>query len=272
MLEKFYIVDDLYGSFLPYNVKFKNFTDGTKIIKKSSYTNFLGHCGDNHHNGSYNEEQLELSKQRNLRRMKELVYDIAYENGCIQPWEYFGTITFDDNKVNALDYDKAKEKLKNWLDTMRRKSSDMRYLIIAELHKSGRIHFHGLFSNVNWQLTEAINPHTNKPIVKNGSKIYNIKDFNLGFTTVSKIKDMDAVTFYITKYITKELLDIKNKKHYWASRNLKKPSKQYFNCLNDELFFEYLNKNNFNIDRYNSKVTCESVTDYYNVSKIKNLT
>ena len=265
-----FIEDKIYGVRLQYNVSIKNYSNGTKCLKKTSYYNYLGQPKNNKHNGTCTKEQLEFHKQRNLRKMKESVYDIAYENTCIVPWQYFVTITFDDNKVNALDYDKAKEKLKNWLDTMRRKSSDMRYIIIAELHKSGRIHFHGLFANVNWDLIPAINPHTNKKIYKNGSQIFNIKDFNLGFTTVSEIKNIDAVTYYITKYITKELLDIKNKKHYWASRNLKKPTKQYFNCINEDRFNKFIN--NYNIDTFNNYETCESSTDYYRLSQFNNLT
>lgn len=266
MIENLFVHDELYGNFINYNVKTKIFSDGSKIFIKTSYENYLGRCRNNRHNGSLSAEQLEENKRRNLRKMKGLIYDIAYENGCIVPWTDFVTITFDDNKVNALNYDEAKDKLKYWLDNMRRKSRDMRYLIIAELHKSGRIHFHGLFSNVNWELVPARNPHTNRLIYKNGSQIYNIKDFDYGFTTVSKIKNIDAVTFYITKYITKDLLDIKFKKHYWASRNLVKPNVQYFKCFNDDDFYDYLERHHLNIDNYNSNVTCQSVTDYYTTS------
>lgn len=267
MIENLYFQDDIQGSFIGYNVKIKNFSNGTKSIKKSSYNNFIGKAKNNRHNGTLSVEQLEYFKKRNLRRMKELIFDIAYENSCIVPWEYFVTLTFNDNIVNALDYDKAKDKLKYWLDCMRRKSRGMRYLIIAELHKSGRIHFHGLFSNVNWDLICAVNPHSNKKIVVNGSQIYNIKDFTYGYTTVSKIKDINAVSYYITKYITKDLLDIKNKKHYWTSKNLVKPKSQYYMSYSDEDFYNFLNSNGDVIDDVSIIETSESRTDYIKTAK-----
>lgn len=262
MIENLFFNDTIQGSFIGYNVKIKNYSNGSKCIKKSTYNNFIGKSKNNRHNGTLSVEQLEYFKKRNLRRMKELIYDIAYENSCIVPWEYFVTLTFNDDKVNAFNYDYAKDKLKYWLDRMRKKSSGMRYIIIAELHKSGRIHFHGLFSNVNWQLIEAINPHTNRKIINNGSQIYNIKDFDYGFTTVSKIKDINAVSYYITKYITKDLLDIKNKKHYWASRNLVKPKLQYYMSYSDDEFYDYLERGNNVIDNVNVVETSESRTDY----------
>lgn len=54
----------------------------------------------------------------------------------------------------------------------------MRYLIIPELHKSGRIHFHGVFSDVkNWSLSPAINPYTGESIIEN-NKLSNYIDSN----------------------------------------------------------------------------------------------
>ena len=267
MIENLYIQDDLYGNFLNYNVKVKTFSNGNKSIQKTSFDNFIGKCRNNRHNGSLSSEQLEYFKKRNLSKMKSLIYDLAYENGCIVPWIDFVTITFDDNKVNAFNYDEAKNKLKQWLDRMRRKSRDMRYIIIAELHKSGRIHFHGLFSNVNWELIPARNPHNNRLIYKNGCQIFNIKDFNYGFTTVSKIKDINAVTYYITKYITKDLLDIKNKKHYWASRNLSLPKQSYYKCFDDDSFYKYLDNCGDLIEQVSNKTTCQSVTEYFNTTR-----
>ena len=52
--------------------------------------------------------------------------------------------------------------------------------------------------------------------------------------TISKIKNQDAVSVYISKYITKDLIDIKNKKRYWCSKSLKLPKLEYFETdLND---------------------------------------
>lgn len=59
----------------------------------------------------------------------------------------------------------------------------MRYLIVPELHKSGRIHFHGVFSDVpNWRLSPAKNSKTGECIYKNGSQVFNLDNYKLGFT------------------------------------------------------------------------------------------
>lgn len=113
----------------------------------------------------------------------------------------------------------------------------MEYLLVPELHKSGRLHFHGLFRNVkNWRLSPAISPKTGRVIYKNGSRIYNLVNYKLGFTTVSKIKNQEAVTIYISKYITKGLLDLKNKKHYWRSKSLNLPRYDYYKSNPDEIY------------------------------------
>lgn len=81
----------------------------------------------------------------------------------------------------------------------------MRYLIIPELHKSERIHFHGVFSDVkNWSLSPAINPYTGESIIENNKQVYNLDNYKLGYTTVSKVENIEAVSHYISKYITKE--------------------------------------------------------------------
>lgn len=85
------------------------------------------------------------------------------------------------------------------------------------------MHFHGLIANVpKWQFIEARKP--NGRLIKiNGLQIYNLKNYKLGFTTISKIQNQEKVSNYISKYATKELITLKNKKRYWYSRNLEKP-------------------------------------------------
>ena len=101
----------------------------------------------------------------------------------------------------------------------------MSYILVPEFHKSGRLHFHGLVGNVpKWKMSKAINPHTNKFIKVNNTQIYNLDNYKLGYTTISKIKSKEKVTNYISKYATKELITLKSKKRYWYSRNLVKPT------------------------------------------------
>ncbi|XCP83781.1 hypothetical protein ABXS75_11905 [Roseburia hominis] len=145
-----------------------------------------------------------------------MIYDIAKSNR----WEWFFTLTFDPEKVNSFDYSECSKKLSQWLKNIKnRGNSELKYLIVPELHKSGRWHFHGLFAGCdNMEFTDS--GHRDKK----GRVIYNIGRYKLGFSTVTKIDDMQKACSYIVKYVSKELCSVtKGKKRYWASNNCDKP-------------------------------------------------
>lgn len=157
----------------------------------------------------------EINLQRSLRRSKNEIYDIARSN----KWEWFFTLTFNPDKVDSYDYSECTRKLSVWLMNMRKKCPNMMYLVVPEMHKSGRWHFHGLFAGVD----NLVFVNSGK-CDKKGKVIYNVDSYRLGFSTATKIKSLDKVSNYIGKYITKELCTItKGKKRYWSSRNVQKP-------------------------------------------------
>lgn len=105
------------------------------------------------------------------------------------------------------------------------------------------------------------------------SPIYNLKKYKLGYTTVSKVKNLEAVSHYISKYITKELLNLKNKKNVWHSRNLIKP-KQSYHLADKELINDYIINNELNINFESNKTTDNYekmyiATSSYNVYYVK---
>lgn len=161
--------------------------------------------------------ELDANRERSQRNSKSRTIQNIYEISRANKWEYFITLTFNPEKVDSFDYQEIVNKLKNWLDNLRKNySPKLKYIIVPELHKSGRYHFHGLFSDIG-----------DMPLVDSGKRlpdgsvIYNIGNYNLGFTTATIIKENARVTSYIAKYITKELCAVTaNKKRYWSSRNL----------------------------------------------------
>lgn len=172
------------------------------------------------------QEELEYKSQKRLKEVRTSIVDLGYNNR--DKFDYFITLTFDDRIVGEYSHDKAIECLTNWLNNQRHQNKGMFYILVPEFHKSGRLHFHGLVGNVpNWKFSKAINSKTGKPMKVNNTQIYNLDNYNLGFTTISKIKDKEKVVSYISKYATKELIDLKCKKRYWASRNLDKPTIEY---------------------------------------------
>lgn len=229
------------GVVVEYNTVLKQFPDGTTHIRFTSYSNLKGQGRVVQHTGTSTDEELERYNTINLIRRRQNISDLAYANGCVKSWEYFVTLTFDDKFVeDSYSHEKVSKYLHRWLDSQKHQNPNMRYILVPELHKSGRIHFHGIFSDVpNWKLVPGVNPKNGRVVRQNGKIIYNLTNYKLGFTTVSEVENIEAVSHYISKYITKELLNLKNKRNVWHSKNLIKP-KQTFHLSTEEDINLYL--------------------------------
>lgn len=159
----------------------------------------------------------ERKKEKNLhdtyKRTKTKIYDLARSN----KWELFVTLTFNPEIVDSYDYELCVKKMSQWLNNLKkRKCKDLKYIIVPELHKSGRYHFHALFSNCS-ELSLVDSSLRDE----RGRKIYNLEHYNLGWTTATKIRNSSKASNYLTKYISKDLCCVtKNKKRYWSSKNL----------------------------------------------------
>lgn len=146
-----------------FNTTTKIYNNGTFKIQKNSWYTLTG-TPPNPHNGSYTE-QLKLDKTIDyLKTTKKKIFDLAYNNQDL--FQYFITLTFD-LPGSTYSHDIVLSKLTNWLDTQRKQNPNMYYLLVPELHKSGRLHFHGLFGNCpNWSFSSAINKKTKTDIYK----------------------------------------------------------------------------------------------------------
>lgn len=241
-----------------FNLKSKRYPNNLLKLKKCSFDTIKGLSKNNIHNGNSTEEQLKKYLKKRVKDRKEQIIDLALCNN----WKYFVTLTFDSKNIeyfpNGYSHDRAIELLRKWIDNQKHKNNNMRYILVSEFHKeSGNLHFHGLFNNVSWTLKESVNPHNGKLITKNGCQIFNLCDYSLGFTTISEIKDSRKVSYYLSKYITKDLISLKNKKVFWHSRNLDKPTLNYsyidssletYISNKDCLFYKNYIKENSNIE------------------------
>lgn len=165
------------------------------------------------------EESIKHSLFTSLNRTKQKIYDYALANDWTDG--YFFTITFNQELVNRYNYDECYKRINTLLRIIKRNNPDFKYIFVPEQHKDGAWHFHGL--GVNCDSLKLVD--SGKTV--NGKKIYNInsRSFKYGFTTVSKVEDTNKVSSYITKYITKELIDnTKGKHRYIFSRNLDIPT------------------------------------------------
>lgn len=175
---------------------------------------------------------------RSVRRAHTAVKDISLTN----IFDLFVTFTF---KSNRFDDEKCREKMMGWLKRQRKKDKSFRYVIVSELHKRCEecvefniwpchhydrpkaLHFHALIGGYQGVLVRAINPKTNKPLIKKKRAVYDFPNFTLGNSEVYRIglseEDSTRTAFYLLKYLKKDMPAFKSKKRYWASRGLNKP-------------------------------------------------
>lgn len=205
------------------------------------------------------KEQENECKRISLNQTKNRIYKIARSN----MWEWFITITFDRNKTDSSEYDIVVNRLQIFLENLKKRSCpDLKYLIVPELHADGEhYHFHGLLSNCDGLKFR----YSGKNDRKSGKPIFNITNWKWGFSTATKVEDTNRVSSYITKYITKENVNIlKEKRRFYASRNIEKPQEDFI--VADEDGFQQL---------YSDRITyCKSIEvkeahqqiSYYEVS------
>jgi len=220
-----------------YNTKIISYPDGSVEIIKYKSPRLRGSL-DLKSSRSIEADNSEAKrKQRALdqayRIKRKLKYYIASND-----FNLFWTLTFDDKKVNAKNYAHSRKRLSAWLKYQREKYGKFGYLFIPELHKSGRIHFHGVTVNFEPPLVEARSKRTNRLIKKHGIQIYNAENWQDGYSTVSNIEDKAKTSGYISKYISKDLIEMPstyNQPRYFVSRGLKTPNISYEDWNNKQL-------------------------------------
>ena len=233
----------------PYNVKIITYPDLTKqyrIYQNTIGTDDLSMAVRSHKKGERNPFDGKVCKEIlvdikdykdhvsdvSLKSTKKKVYDYAKSN----EWEWFVTFTFSPDKVNRYDYDECTKYLSKWFNNLKRSSPALSYLVVPEQHKDGAYHFHGLFSGINERQIVWTGKYVVKRVrglrskfVRTKEKIYKIGSYKLGWMTATKVREMEKVTSYITKYITKDMLNgLHGRKRYWCSRNLVLPLEEVF--------------------------------------------
>ena len=167
---------------------------------------------------NYIKSDSPVTRDDSLKRAKDKIFDISFINGDL--WQYFITLTLDKTKIDRYDKKEINKKLKTWLNNMV-KRYDFNYIIIPEYHKDGAIHFHGLCTGNNLKLTYV---KTDK-----GRKVYNLDNWNLGFSTAIELDDnRTAVSAYITKYVTKETTKILGNVYYAGGHSIKRDCKSFY--------------------------------------------
>ena len=185
---------------------------------------------------SIETEEAKLPAWKNLHRAKMNAFDKIL---CNPDLDTFATFTISPEHVrDRASWDDVYHRLRDWLSN-RVKRRGLKYVICPERHKLGGIHFHAIMNSSALKLTPATNAHTGAPLVHNGQPLYNVADFNFGFTSAELIQsatlDREKVAKYIFKYMGKQNGEKIGGRFFLHGGDLQKP----FCCYgdSDEEFF-----------------------------------
>ncbi len=181
------------------------------------------------------EEPSKEIQIRSIIRSKLECQRLAKSN--MKDWKTFITLTFKDN-ITDLEF--ANKKLRNYIDSVKRKKKDFKYLCIPEFQERGAVHYHLLTNiDINSELIpkrDLLKLYNNTTNTWKEIEYYDLKYWNLGFSSAEPlVGDAKKVVGYISKYMTKNIDNrLFNRHRYFYSRNLIKPTAKYLNLENDK--------------------------------------
>lgn len=116
----------------------------------------------------------------------------------------FVTLTFAEN---VTDLDRANGEFKKFIQRLRRRYGNFKYVAVIEFQKRGAVHYH-MISNLTYVKKAEL-----------------AEIWQNGFVQINRIKHVDNVGAYVIKYMTKDTADprLNGRKAYLASRNLDEP-------------------------------------------------
>lgn len=152
--------------------------------------------------------------EESISRTKSRIFELALCNS----WDYFVTLTINPKKYDRTDLDSYRKDLSQWIrDASRTLPEPIKYILIPELHKDGKSwHMHGFMMGIpQEQISEN----------KNGYKDWKNYSKKFGYISLDNIKNCEACSKYVTKYISKDLEKSVSKfgaKMYYNSHGLKR--------------------------------------------------
>lgn len=175
--------------------------------------------------GQVNTEKLDES----ICRTKSKIFELAFCN----PWAWFFTGTLDKRRYDRTDLTKWHKDLTKWISNYNRlHGTAIKFLFIPELHKDGKSwHMHGFLDGLPVEHLEqfVIGQKMGGGLAEKvmlGGIVYNWPAYadKFGFCDVEPVKNPEAVSKYMTKYICKDLAqsvtDL-NAHMYYHSRGLR---------------------------------------------------
>ena len=180
-------------------------------------------------------EDLERSRRRAIARITDYAR-------CT-PFDWFVTLTLDRSKIDRYDYAEVVRKLGIYCSN-RVQRQGLRYLLVAEPHQDGALHFHGFFGGLPEADFISSGTYVGGPIKKKprrprsagelarwmeggAHEVYNLSSWRYGFTTAVRLEEQhDAAITYICKYIRKAPCKTGGR-WYLSGGDLKLPAVEY---------------------------------------------
>lgn len=151
------------------------------------------------------EKPTEGKKDAAISRAKSVIYQVAVCND----WEYFVTFTIDPEKFDRYDFRPFYKAFAQWIRDYRKKyGCKIEYLLVPEQHKDGAWHIHGLMRGMPQDhLSKFIHGIHPEKLVQGNYLNWGRAGAKFGFCSLDSVRDPVKVAGYVTKYITKELLE-----------------------------------------------------------------
>ena len=162
--------------------------------------------------------EVPANLDRAARRAAGRVRDLALCND----FSWFVTLTLDASKVDRFDTREITRKLNQWLDNQVRRKG-LKYVLVAERHKDGAVHFHGMVNDVpgfvpsgTWKVPghkKPIRPRSQRQAAAWAAlgedagyhEVFNWDAWPLGFTTAIRLYGTyESAVAYVCKYIRKQ--------------------------------------------------------------------
>lgn len=169
----------------------------------------------------YDLEERERDFQyESAQRSKREIIDYGLSN----KWTHFITITFDPAKHNRYQYDLLVKQITKYFDRFKQRyDPTFKYLLSPEQHKDKALHFHGLVILNNTK-------HLQLKFIRDQAKVFNhiLIEQKFGFNEFTEIYNHNEfVTYYVSKYVSKNYNSKITSQRYYASKGLNKPDKMY---------------------------------------------
>lgn len=148
------------------------------------------------------ENHYDTKLDNNISRARSMVLQYALCN----PWTYFFTGTIDPAKFDRFDLDTYMGRLSQWIrDKRKAYNAKFQVLLVPEHHKDGAYHVHGLVHDLPEASLANFGSGAPESLRKGGFLNWPDYQAKFGYCSLAQIRDPIAVSFYITKYISKDL-------------------------------------------------------------------